>query len=122
MTKQNASKSFPKTIDHEIASNQRTNTISGEFFINKHKGHNFCNELCHLNKINTICDFDYSIRYFFDLNTDNTIAISKFRNDKKISNVSLQHLYYFKTFVFCLIKASFDNVHRITIFDFNLND
>ena len=111
MTKQNASESLSKTIDHEIVSNQRINAVSKELFINKHKNHDFCSELCHLNEINTTRDLDCSIKYFLNLNTNNTIATSEFRNDRKNSDTSSRHLYDFRTLVSLLTKTSFDDVH-----------
>ena len=122
MTKQNAPESFPKATDHEIVSNQRNNAISEGPFINKHKDHDFCSELCHSNEINTARDLDCSIRYFLDLNTNNTIAASEFRDDRKNSDASLRQLYHFRTLVSRSIKASSGDVHRMRISDFSLSD
>ena len=122
MTKQNASGSLPKATDREIVRNQSKNSISWGIFINKHKDHDFCSELFHSDEINTARDFHCSIKYFFDLNSDNTTAASGFPGGREDSGAFSRHLYHFRAFVSRSTKAPSGDVHRMTIFDFNLSD
>ena len=122
MTKQNASGSLPKITDREIVRNQSKNSISEGTFINKHKNHDFCSELSHSNEINTARDFHCSVKYFFDLNSNNTTAAFRFSGGREDSDVFSRHLYYFRALVSRSTKASSGDVHRMTISDFNLSD